>query len=130
MKLLQIWLYSSFASQVGAHLNDVNRFGLVATGPNDKVCLIDVLLLFVSCLRPDQPDSVLSSLHDAPVQFLGVSSESCEGVEVAIVVAKGRLVKASVTVVDGVLDFLVKHFHFVLVENDDLISVLIEVEWL
>ena len=62
-------------------VKDVDLVGLVTTGPNDPVSLLDVWLLIIGRFSADELDSFLISFDDIAVKLFGIASEACESVD-------------------------------------------------
>lgn len=98
----------------------VDFVGLVATGPNDPVCLLDVDVLLLRCLGTDELHSLFRSLDNVVVKLFSVAPETREAVNKIVFLGKQGLVEGLVVVLRSFFGCLVEHSYFVSVQYFDL----------
>ena len=96
-----------------------NLLGLVPTGPDDEVSLVDVASLFLVRRRLDKFDSLFGSVDDALVEVLGVAAQTGVRVEVAVLAGEDLLVELRVAVLLGLGHSWIKYSDLVSVEDLD-----------
>jgi hypothetical protein len=94
---------------------------LIAACPDHKVCLFDVLFLFLRRCSLNESDSLLLAAHDVVVELFSVSSQPREGVNVAVLLlflAFSLIVVHVASLLSASLIF-VEHFELVAVQYFD-----------
>lgn len=111
---LSILLYLTYLDFIPFMVIDRNVIGLITTGPNYKICTLDIILTYCIIINLSQNDSLLLPIDNFLIKFLSIWSQPSKRKHISLL-RKLILIKIVIAI------FLCL-FH-ILIENPDLFTV-------